>query len=192
MKQKHQFLTPRQDVIYAVTERMLRETATNRRTFAMEVADRYLQTTAEDDRSLPFRITYGGCGESDKKHNGQILGRYLDGTVKTLPADLEDAWVTALPQPYRDTCEQELAARRGMLAVAMPKADLSQVASVSDLCKEFAELMAAIAPALENGTFGPEDFKHAGRIQREGRETIAAILALMNEVERKVFPGEAP
>ena len=190
MKPGIRFLPPRQSVLFEITERMLRETGSNRRSFAMEVAEQYLRMTAEDDRTHAFRITAGGKVEDDKKHNGQILGRYLDGTLKSLPADLEDAWVIALPQPYRDACEQALALRRGMLAVRMPAAEMLSVASVANLFQEYGHLMQALGPALADGTLGPEDRKHAPRIKREGREVIAAVLALEAEVDRVVY-GEA-
>lgn len=190
MKPGTQYLPRRQAVIYAITERMIRETATNRRTFAMQVAEIYLQITPEDDRAHPFRMTYGGKIEDDKKHNGQILGRYLDGTLKVLPADLEDAWVMALPSPYRDECERELARRRGMLAVRMPATDSLTVASVSTLFQEYGQLMEALAPALANGLLGPEDRQFVPRIKREGRDVVAAVLGLEQELDRAVY-GEA-
>ena len=187
MKPAPQFLPPRQKIIYAHTEKMLRETGSNRRSFAMEVAERYLAMYAEDDRAQPFRITQGGKIEDDKKHNGQILGRYLDGTVKALPADLEDAWLCALPQPYRDDCERALALRRGMLSVRMPTGEGLSVASVVGLCQEYGQLMEALGPALANGTLGPEDRQHVPRIKREGRDLIAAVLALEADVDRNVY-----
>lgn len=187
MKPAPQFLPPRQQVIYWHTEKMLRETGSNQRSFAMEVAERYLATHAEDDRAQPFRITQGGKVEDDKKHNGQILGRYLDGTVKSLPADLEDAWVCALPQPYRDDCERALALRRGMLSVRMPTGDGLTVATVVGLCQEYGQLMAALGPALANGSLGPEDRQHVPRIKREGTDLIAAVLALHADLDRNVY-----
>ena len=182
MKPGTQFLLPRQRIVYDFTERMLRETGSNRRSFAMAVAEQYLVRTAEDDRTHAFRITQGGKVEDDKKHNGQILGRYLDGTLKSLPADLEDAWVCALPQPYRDECERALALRRGM-----PAGDGLSVASVSRLCQEYGQLMEALGPALSNGVLGPEDQQHVPRIRREGRDLIAAVLALEAELDAAVF-----
>jgi hypothetical protein len=187
MKPGTQFLPRRQAVIYAVTERMIRETGTNRRSFAMQVAELYLQITPEDDRTHAFRITQGGKAEDDKKHNGQILGRYLDGTLKVLPADLEDAWVMALPPPYRDECERELAKRRGMLAVRMPGVDGATVASVNRLFQEYGQLVEALGPALANGAFGPEDLKHVPRIKREGRDVVAAVLSLEQELDQAVY-----
>ncbi|CRD54361.1 conserved hypothetical protein [Stenotrophomonas indicatrix] len=42
MKPKPHFLPKRQTVIYGFTEQMLRDTGSNRRSFAMAVADTYL------------------------------------------------------------------------------------------------------------------------------------------------------
>lgn len=111
MKLRPQFLPPRQSVVYAITRRMLDETAMNAQSFAMAVAELYIATTAPDVRQVKFRIG----SEDDARHNAQILRRYMDGTLKTLPADLEDAWVMALPAAYRDECETLLARRRGRM-----------------------------------------------------------------------------
>ncbi len=190
MKRGLQFLPRRQSIIYAVTERMLRETGSNRRTFAMAVAETYLAITPEDDRTHAFRLTTGGKVEDDKKHNGQILGRYLDGVVKTLPADLEDAWVLALPPPYRDECERELAARRGMLAVRLPEGDDASIEPVAPVFAHYSGLVQALSPALADGRLGPEDRAHVPRIKQQGRAVITAILALECELDRRVY-GEA-
>lgn len=187
MKRGLQFLPRRQSVIYAVTERMLRETGSNRRTFSMAVAEQYLAITPEDDRSQAFRLTSGGKLEDDKKHNGQILGRYLDGVVKTLPADLEDAWVLALPPLYRDDCERELAARRGMLAVRLPQGEGASMEPVAPVFAHYSGLVQALSPALADGRLGPEDRAHVPGIKRQGRAVITAILALEHELDRRVY-----
>lgn len=185
MKPTSQFLPKRQSVIFAITERMIRETGTNRRCFGMEVADRYLSMTAEDDQEVPFRITRGGNGDADKKHNGQILGRYLDGVVKTLPADLEDAWVLSLPEPYRAECERELGRRRGVLPVLLAQIDESNdTAGVGRLVQEFGELITAISPALADGVVDEKDLPHMVRILDEADDVLMAVIAL-----RKRFAG---
>ncbi|MEN5208006.1 hypothetical protein ABE493_07770 [Stenotrophomonas terrae] len=189
MKPAPQFMTPRQEVVYFYTDKAIRETGTNRRSYAMVVADRYLQMMAEDDCDVPFRITRGGDVENDKKHNGQILGRYLDGVVKKLPADLEDALVLSLPEPYHSDCERELARRRGMLAVPMPSGVRTSVASMAALFTEYAEHVEALAPALENGRFGPEDRPHRGKINATGDAVIAAVLAVRYELDHCITSG---
>lgn len=191
MKRTPQILPPRQAVVFDHTLRMLRAGLTNQRSFAMEVADRYLDMTAEDERDVPFRITRGGDGDADKKHNGQILGRYLDGKVKSMPANLEDAWVLSLPEPYRSECERDLARRRGMLAVPMPTDDGLQVVSVATLFQEYGELVAAIAPAVADGKFGPEDRPHAHKIEVKGDDVIAAVIGMRRAMRQGIEGGAA-
>jgi len=193
MKPGPQFLPPRQSVVYVHTDRMLHETGTNKRTFAMVVAENYLRMTAEEDREeRGFRITTGSTADaaSDKKHNGQILGRYMIGDLRVMPANLEDAWVLSLPEPYRTDCERDLAKRRGMLAVPMPAPEGLQVASVATLMGNYANLVHALAPAIEDGRFGPEDLPHKRAIEAAGRDVIAAVIGIGHELDRGVH-GEA-
>jgi hypothetical protein len=179
MKQATHFLPKRQSVIYAHTERMIRETGTNRRSFAMEVADRYLQLVAEDDREVPFRITLGGDLDADKKHNGQILGRYLDAVVKTLPADLEDAWVMSLPDTYRAECERDLGRRRGILPISIPQIeDSNDTAGVGRLMGEFGDLVTSLSPALSDGVIDEKDLPHVAKILNEADDVMVAVLTL--------------
>jgi hypothetical protein len=185
MKPEPHFLPKRQTVIYGFTEQMLRDTGTNRRSFAMEVADRYLQRVAEDDREVPFRITRGGDGDADKKHNGQILGRYLDGVVKTLPANLEDAWVLSLPEPYQANCERELARRRGFLPIRMDAIDTAaDTVGFGQLCKDFGDLCAAISPAVADGVIDEKDRPHAKKITDETDDMVIALLTFRKAVVR--------
>lgn len=192
MKPVPQFLPPRQTVVYAYTRRMLDETAVNANQFAMAVAEQYVSTVAPDVRQVKLRLGEGDDLIRALKNNGQILRRYMDGTLKVLPSDLEDAWVMALPEPYRSDCERDLALRRQMLAVRMPSQDALSVASMSKLFEEYGHLMQALAPALADGKFGPEDKPHVPRIKSEGRDLIAAVLALEHDLDAKVYgEGEA-
>lgn len=188
MKPELHFLPPRQSVIYHYTERMLRETGTNRRTFAMVVAEQYLQLVAEDDQDVAFRITRGGtAADGDKKHNGQILGRYLDGVVRKLPADLEDAWVLSLPEPYRSDCERDLARRRKMLAVRMPiDGEAAHAVGVARMATEFGDLMSAYAPALADGRIDAADLPHVVRILDASDDLICAVVAMRRQVQALV------
>lgn len=176
-------------MVYAATRRMLDETATNANSFAMAVAERYLSTVAPDVRTVPFRLGEGDELIDAMRANGQTLRRYMDGTVKTLPADLEDAWVLSLPEPYRGECERALARRRGYLPVRLPEDDGVQVASVSVLMEEFGHLLAALAPAVADGVIDQKDLPHAHRILDETDDVLAAVLAVAREV-RAILPGE--
>lgn len=189
------FLPPRQLVIYAITRRMLDETAANINKFSMAVAEHYFQQTALDQRHVKFR-----WGESldelcqAERHNSQVLGRYMKGDVKVLPADLEDAWVCAMPAPYRAELERELAARRGYLAVPLPETDgpMPAAATVASMTKDFGELLVASAPTLEDGRINRRDSRQQlQRVVAEGRDLVTSVTALVVQAAA-VLEAEPP
>lgn len=181
MKIKPQYLPPRQSVIYGYTRRMLDETSMNAQSFAMVLAENYIKTTAPDVRNVPLAL--GDDLGSAMKKNAQNLSRYMDGTVKTLPADLEDAWVMSLPEPYRSDCERDLARRRGLLPIKIAEpVSSNHVASLSTLTREFSELVNALAPAMHDGVFNEHDRQFAKRILNESDDLIAAVLCLRKQI----------
>lgn len=191
MKVKPQYLPPRQSVIYGYTRRMLDETSMNAQSFSMAVAELYLGATAPDARIVPFTLSDDLA--HSMKNNAQTLRRYMDGTVKVMPADLEDAWVMALPEPYRGNCERDLSRRRGLLPIKIvdPTASAGQVASIGRLTKEFSDLLLALAPALhEGGAFTAEDRVHAKRIINESDDVIAEVLGLRRAISA-IMPDAA-
>lgn len=184
MKRESHFLPPRSSVIYAHTRRMLDASALCVRKFAMRVAEQYIALLALDQRTVPFRwgVTIDDLCRAEK-HNAQILTRYMDGTVKVLPADLEDAWVLALPEPYRGECERDLARRRGVVPVRlMGSTEAAKAVGLGQLSHEFGELVQALAPALADGHIDAADLPHARRILNESDDLIAAVLGLRREI----------
>lgn len=169
MKPGPQFLPPRQSVVYAFTRRMLDETALNAASFAMTVAQVYTARTAMDVRTVPFRTDNADA----LKHNAQILRRYMDGTLKTLPADLEDAWVLALPEPYRSDCEQALARRRGRVSVALPEAESEDAAAMAQVMGRAGELCATWGKSLQDGVIDARE-RDAMLVSSDG--VMAAVL----------------
>ena len=189
MKRSVQFQPPRQSVVFGYTRRMLDETAINANQFAMAVAEKYLQTVAPDVRTVPLQLGEGDALFASLKNNGQIVRRFMDGTVKVLPADLEDAWVMALPEPYRSDCERDLAKRRGRLSMSeLPATDAGTAAGLGQLAMEFGQLMEALAPALADGRICAEDLPHARRILNESDDLIAAVLSIRRQLQN-VLPG---
>lgn len=174
MKPVPQFLPPRQSVIYAHTRRMLDHTATNANSFAMAVAERYIAMVASDVRAVPFRLGDGDDLIVAMKNNGQILRRYMDGTVKVLPADLEDAWVLALPEPFRSDCERDLAQRRQRVTYQLPQhatgADFSTIAHV---LSESGQLCSAWGEALADGEITDDEYV---RLVAESDDVMSSVL----------------
>lgn len=188
MKPARQFLPLRQAVIYAFTRRMLDETATNANTFAMVVAETYLARVAPDQRQVKFRLGEGDELIADMRNNGQILRRYMDGTLKVLPADLEEAWVISLPEPYRAECERELGRRRGFYPVRMLEHSAgAEAAGMAHLATEVGQLFEALSHALADGQINDQDLPHVGRILNETDDVIAAVLGI-----RRVFQQLLP
>lgn len=190
MKRARQFLPPRQSVVYSYTRRMLDETATNANSFAMAVAERYHQLVAPDVRQVNLRLGEGDALSRAMDANGQILRRYMDGTVKVLPADLEDAWVLALPEPYRSDCERDLARRRGHLCVRLETGDESAVSGVAQISTEFGELLGAIAPALADGRINEADRVHALQILNKSDDLISAVLSVRRSITALLPEGD--
>lgn len=193
MKPAPHFPKPRSAVVFEHTRRMLAATNLCVRKFAMHVAEQYVALVAPADRLVPFRL-----GVSDlelfkaERHNAQQLGRYMDGTLKALPADLEDAWVLALPEPFRSECERELAARRGRYAEKRLTADSAgNAAGLVELSREFGELVQALAPALADGRLDADDLPHARRILTESTDLIAAVLSVQRQVSELLPEGSA-
>lgn len=184
MKPARHFPPLRSAVIFEHTRRMLAETSQCVRTFAMRVTEEYMATVAPALRQVPFR--YGVTGDDlykAEKHNGQIINRYLDGTVKIFPADLEDAWVRAMLSPYHEQLEAELSGRRGLLAVKrLPPGEQSEAVGLGTLAKEFGELLEALAPALADGRITEADLPHAKRVLRESDDLISAVMSLRRQV----------
>lgn len=182
MKPVPHFLPPLQNVIYGYTRRVFDETAMNAQSFAMSLADKYLALTAPDVRTVPFRL--GDDLAADMRNNAQILRRYMDGTVKVLPADLIDAWVLSLPEPFRAECERDLSRRRGLLPVRMVVAGgAARAVGLAELASEFGQLLEAIAPALADGRVDVADLPFARRILDESDDLISAVLAVRRQVQ---------
>jgi hypothetical protein len=176
MKRRPQYLPPRQSVVIGYTRRMLDETAMNANTFAMAVAERYLETVAPDVRQVPFRLGEGDALFKAIKDNAQTLRRYMDGTVKVLPADLEDAWVLSLPEPYRSECERDLARRRGRYSFELPGDIASEdFATIGEVMQQSGELFSEWGKSVADGHLTPAELQ---RVEKETDDVIAALLRL--------------
>lgn len=192
MKRESHFLPLRSAVIYGHTSAMINASALCVRKFAMRVAEQYMALVAPHQRQAKFRwgVTLDDLAKAEV-HNAQILSRYMDGTVKVLPADLEDAWVLALPEPYRSECERDLARRRGVLPVkVMDQTEAAEAVGMGDLAREFGQLFEALSPALADGRITEADLPHARKILNESDDLIAAVLSVRREITA-LLPGGA-
>lgn len=154
--------------IWHHVDQYLRHTRASQDDFAPEVAALYEQRTPLHARAIKFHAYAAGDNPYDvNRANAQLLFRMLkpDGPSR-LPVELEEAVVLALPQPFRDECLRELAARLGLLAAPIPVGtDTTLLQQLKSPCELLRRAMAAVEPItqmLENGSICADDAEHFG------------------------------
>lgn len=174
MRREHHFLPLRSAVVFAHSRRMLDSTAMCVRKFSTAIAEQYMALVAPDLRTVPFRwgVSLDELIKAEK-HNAQIVGRYMDGTVKVLPVDLEDAWLLALPEPFRSDCERELAGRRGRMSFEIPSLDASEADAIAPVLTEAGELFGKWGRAMADSSLSIAELLD---VQAEADDVIAAVL----------------
>lgn len=150
----------RSQVIERHLRALLRETRTSWPTLASRVVEHYHARTPLHARAVRFHV--GGDAYDDMRANAQLLRRWFDeDTNARLPADLEEAVVLALDEPYRARCLEDLAARYGLLAVPAAleagAAEFCDHRRLAGFMREAGEAAAAVARMLDDGRIGPED-----------------------------------
>lgn len=166
----------------------LRHTGLDQQEFSDEVARIYLDRTPLHARSIDFHMhTRGSDPYQVRRANEQLLFRMLkpNGPVR-MPVEVEEAVVLALPQPFRDECLRELAARYGLLAATIPVdggASLpDQLRAPCELMRRAAVAVERIAPMLENGVIGPEDAPHFAAALRAINDLTAVNVTLSTQI----------
>lgn len=181
MSKFQQIREPRSRTILRHTRQAIGEDRLKTLPFSEKVAERYLGMTAPEDRTVGLR-DQGETMQSAlaaKKHNGVVVDRLIKGAVRTFPADLEDAWVLELPQPYRQRCEVDLAARRGHIVVRDPRASdtpAEQTGDLACLLREFGDAATALAPIFANGVVDLEDLPHVPPALQQIGELLTSAL----------------
>lgn len=174
--------------IIAATQDYLDQTSATLPGFAQQVAEEYRRRVPAHARGIEFHA--GGDPVAAIGANRQLVRRMLTGEVR-LPAELEEAWVAALPERWRARLVAELAARYGLLAVPIP-GEGPRHGDLARLFREAGEAGQICARMLADGDFGPEDAPLFGDAIREIDDVIAAAVALKAQIRARVFPrGEA-
>jgi hypothetical protein len=149
-------------LLMAITERAVRETRGGVIAFADRVAELYLESVPAEHRRAKIRPLAGDIEQVGvaQKANRQTVDRYIKGDVKAFPADLEEAWVRALPEPYQAEALRELSARYGLLA-ARATDEQAPLASIGDVMAAVGAIAKRMAPILADGQIDSRDRPHA-------------------------------
>lgn len=169
--------------------------------YAADVARLYEERTPRHERALKFHeLERGGDAYAMLRANAQIVRRHLappgaDGNIRCA-AELEEALVLALPEPYQRECLRELAERYGMLCVRLPAptSDGSEhMRRTADLFVETGNAVRAIAPMLVDGCITEADRPLAEMARGELRDVIGAAETLIAQIDAIDAPaGGAP
>lgn len=168
MTQERQYRAPRAAVIFEFTTQAIRNSHHTDASFAAEVAERYMALVAPNERTTTFHVgTDADSIEKAGKRNAKLIERFRDGTTK-LPADLEEAWVEALPEPYRTDCARALARRYGFIGARVPSDVVaSQMLCTARVAIEFGHALQAIAEINANGRVDVDDLQRVRRALKE-------------------------
>lgn len=172
---------PRSQLIIRRTQQALRTSELTLAAFGTRVAEEYIARVALHERTMDFYVgtTVETAAKADKA-NGQLVGRIINGTVK-FPADLEEAWVAALPAAAQTDLVRELAARYGLLAARLPAADgdaCRQMEGFGRLSKEFGRSVQSLASIYADGLCDASDLAHIPGAVAALDETIAAAVSV--------------
>lgn len=186
----------RQAVLIAHTEAVIHETGAERTDLALAIARQYHAQVPREHQSLNLELepqqddvdAYVRWVERTRK----AVERLMTGAVR-LPVEIEDAWVAALPQPYRSRCIQALVERMDHLAVEIPDEGAS-TADLGRVMKEAGEEVHAAGEVFADGRIDERDIPYLPDAERRCRESAAASLALATRLrgEYERLTGDTP
>lgn len=180
----------RGETVFRYVRKQLNERRITKETFAMNMVEEYHSRVSLAAR----RIEFSSNGDKFRQAttNAQRFFRFEDLTAAGLPADLEEAAVAALEEPYRTECRRALAARYGLLDVPVPKVEgINPVQSVAAFTREFSGALGSLAECVADGKVTAEDAEHAAAALPHLRSVIATaegLLAQLTPVAVAVVP----
>lgn len=178
---------PRSRTIARHVDAALRATGQPLNALADRAVDLYHQRTALHERTLQFQaFACSADYESASRLNTQQVRRMLEGAVR-LAADFEEAIVLALPEPHRDACLRDLAARYGLLAAAVPAAEGGKAQDIAGLMADTGDLLTELAPAYADHVLDAHDLDAARAalpkvLDLQAR--LASLAQLLNTITR--------
>jgi len=148
----------RSKLICRRTEQAIKASGLNVLKYASRVAEIYIAAVPQFQRCVQFYepgATLDSAIDAERA-NGKLVDRFLKGVVK-FPADLEECWIDALPEPHRCDLIRELAWRYGLIGAKLPDiAHHEHIARLADVLADAGRTAVALAPLFENGKLDVE------------------------------------
>lgn len=150
----------RSQLIGAIVTDAVLQTRMTWNAYADRVATHYQAAVPLDERTYRFHVgTTADDAQDAARLNTQTVRRILSGE-STMSVDIEESLLAALPAEWRQRVQTALLARDGLMWARLPAAagDVAgQFVGPCDLMRRTADVVEHIAPALANGSFGPDD-----------------------------------
>jgi hypothetical protein len=177
----------RSEVICEIRHRAIRGAGSNVLKFASDVVAAYLHAVAPTERIVEFHPEQGSVAAILRAQNAnrQLVNRFLSGVVK-FPADLEEAWVAALPQPFRDECVSALAARYGLLTARAPNDVRSVQSDFAMMMHKYADVVDDLGKVLADGKINNQDRHNIAKAERDIDALIGELVTLRTAARRAI------
>lgn len=121
--------------------------------FATAVAEDYMAALAPEDRIIDFHTSSGSIDSAlaAQKNNGHLIDHILKGVTR-FPVDLEESWISALPDPHRSNLITELAQRYGLIGAQLPATEPHEhMARIADVLRDAGRTAQLVAPMFQAG-----------------------------------------
>lgn len=156
--------------------------------FATRVAELYLQRVPALHRVVKFVKMDGSTDDllAAERRNFEIVLHLIKGTTR-FPADIEESWIDALPEPYRKDLIRELAQRVGLIGAR--QAELSaddHAANLADVLADAGRIAQALAQAYADGKLTREDAPACQRALPIVARGIADLASLQVQLQAVV------
>lgn len=186
----------RVDVLVFYLQRATAETRFSLDDFSEALARAYHGLVPEHARSLDLEPPQGRGSYSDyAKAVGRIrkrVQRYVDGSLH-LPAELEEAWVAALPDPYQQAARTRLARRYGFLAAETPQtAACTDGEAVGRVMTQTGQCLTGLSQALADGVIDADDLRRDPTLMDrifDAQAALASVAARVAQVQSGVGNG---
>lgn len=173
----------RSDVLIGWVRRMLRASGASESDFAGRVADIYVCRVPESARTVSLKVPSAKASVDDfykvKATNAKLVSRWIRGDVH-LPADAEEAMVSAMDLPWRDGCVFDLCSRHHVLPVLLHEE--TDIERLADLMSEVAEAIQGMAPILADGVIDQADAPFAEEAIHRLKRLASACAGLISRI----------
>lgn len=180
----------RSQLITQLTALAIQSTNLNVLTFSMRVAEIYNNAVPPLDRIVDLQhpgLTLESAHVASLS-NGKKIDNLLKGKVK-FPADLEEAWVDALPEPHRSNLVRALAKRYGLLGTRADElTPAQQLANLSDVLTDAGQTACALAPIFADGKIDQADLPHLANALAVVERGIADFTSLREQMRAQLPP----